>query len=207
MIRTWLQPRKIARLQVWLFPLCHVTYLPKKPKRPGYGLYVSQRSCRLSFSDFLPLPHPFLLSSWCCALTRCLSVIGVVDGLRWLACWRYSLGWKTLHTDSSANQWERADGCRGSLRNIFRIDMVGIFVRTFYWTILIFALGRLLIRAYLVIQIPNEVLVDKLGLDVPPSPEITLEEVHSEDVRISWKQQDLYNSLSGYAIHINGSNG
>lgn len=68
-------------------------------------------------------------------------------------------------------------------------------------------LGRLLIRAYLVIQTPNDVLVDKLGLDIPPSPDITLEEIHGDSVRISWKHQDIFNPLALYAIHINGSRG
>jgi hypothetical protein len=66
---------------------------------------------------------------------------------------------------------------------------------------------RLLWRAYQVVQTPNETLVDKLGLDIPPAPDLILEEIQSREVRIAWKQPELPNSIHKHVIHINGKNG
>ena len=63
---------------------------------------------------------------------------------------------------------------------------------------------RLSWRAYLVVQTPNDVLVDKLGLDIPPAPEVTLEELSSREVHISWNQGDAPNPIHKNAVEVNG---
>ena len=63
---------------------------------------------------------------------------------------------------------------------------------------------RLVIRAYSVVKTPNEVLVDKLGLDIPPAPIITLEEISFKEIQISWKQTDPQNSVHAYVVELNG---
>lgn len=66
---------------------------------------------------------------------------------------------------------------------------------------------RLLWRAYQVLHTPNEVLVDKLGLDIPPAPELILEEILPRQIHISWKQPELPNSIHKHVVHINGKKG
>lgn len=66
---------------------------------------------------------------------------------------------------------------------------------------------RLLYRAWQVCQTPNEVLVDKLGLDIPPAPEVTLEEISAREIRIAWKQPDFHNSIHKHIVQINGAKG
>lgn len=70
-----------------------------------------------------------------------------------------------------------------------------------------FVLGRLLWRAYQVVQTPNEILVHKLGLDIPPAPETILEEILSREIHITWKQPELPNSIHKHILHINGKKG
>lgn len=69
------------------------------------------------------------------------------------------------------------------------------------------ALNRLLYRAWQVCQTPNEILVDKLGLDIPPAPEVTLEEISAREIRIAWKQPEFHNSIHKHIIQINGAKG
>lgn len=66
---------------------------------------------------------------------------------------------------------------------------------------------RLLYRAWQVCQTPNDVLVEKLGLDIPPPPEVTLEEITAREIRIAWKQPDFHNSIHRHIIQVNGSKG
>lgn len=66
---------------------------------------------------------------------------------------------------------------------------------------------RLLWRAYQVVQTPNEILVDKLGLDIPPAPELILEEIQSREIHIAWKQPELPNSIHKHIVHVNGKKG
>lgn len=70
-----------------------------------------------------------------------------------------------------------------------------------------FYLERLLYRAWQVCQTSNEVLVEKLGLDIPPPPEVTLEEVTAHEIRIAWKQPDFHNSIHKHIIQVNGAKG
>ncbi|PGH28153.1 hypothetical protein AJ80_00043 [Polytolypa hystricis UAMH7299] len=69
---------------------------------------------------------------------------------------------------------------------------------------ILWALIWLLYRAYQVCLTPNEILVEKLGLDIPPGPEVTLEEITSRLIRIAWKHPDLQNSIQKHIIQING---
>ena len=71
----------------------------------------------------------------------------------------------------------------------------------------IFPLYRLLYRAWQVCQTPNDVLVDKLGLDIPPAPDVTLEDVTANEIRIAWKQPVFHNSIHKHVIQINGVKG
>ena len=66
---------------------------------------------------------------------------------------------------------------------------------------------RLLWRAYIVVQTPNDVLVDKLGLDIPLPPEVTLQEIFPREVRISWKSPDSQNTIHNHVVEVNGVKG
>lgn len=66
---------------------------------------------------------------------------------------------------------------------------------------------RLLYRAYLVLQIPNDVLVEKLGLDIPPAPELILEEITDRIIRVAWKVPDMHNSVQKHLVLLNGFKG
>lgn len=65
-------------------------------------------------------------------------------------------------------------------------------------------LYRLLWRAYSVVTTPNEVLVEKLGLDIPPAPLITLEEISENEVQISWKYTEPSSSIQHHHVEVNG---
>ncbi|RAL16656.1 Fibronectin type III domain protein [Aspergillus homomorphus CBS 101889] len=69
---------------------------------------------------------------------------------------------------------------------------------------ILWALIWLLYRAWQVCQTPNEVLVEKLGLDIPPPPEVTLEEITAREIRIAWKQPEFHNSIHKHIIQLNG---
>ncbi|QKX61872.1 uncharacterized protein TRUGW13939_09028 [Talaromyces rugulosus] len=70
---------------------------------------------------------------------------------------------------------------------------------------ILWALVWLLYRAWQVCQTPNDILVDKLGLDIPPSPEVTLEEIAAREIRIAWKQPEFHNSIQKHIIQINSA--
>lgn len=57
------------------------------------------------------------------------------------------------------------------------------------------------------IQTPNDILVDKLGLDIPPAPELILEEILPREVHIAWKQPTHANSIQKHVVQVNGSEG
>ncbi|KAJ9293846.1 hypothetical protein DTO271G3_7473 [Paecilomyces variotii] len=85
-----------------------------------------------------------------------------------------------------------------------RVRVRGVMALFLAATIL-WALVWLLYRAWQVCQTSNEVLVDKLGLDIPPAPEVTLEEISAREIRIAWKQPDFHNSIHKHIIQINGA--
>ncbi|KAJ5161799.1 hypothetical protein N7492_007191 [Penicillium capsulatum] len=62
------------------------------------------------------------------------------------------------------------------------------------------ALIWLLYRAWQVCQTPNDILVEKLGLDIPPPPEVTLEEITARGIRLAWKQPDFHNSIHKHIV-------
>ncbi|KAJ5292042.1 Fibronectin type III [Penicillium angulare] len=68
---------------------------------------------------------------------------------------------------------------------------------------ILWALIWLLYRAWQVCQTPNDVLVEKLGLDIPPPPEVTLEEITAREIRLAWKQPDFQNSIHKHIIQVN----
>ncbi|KAJ6145340.1 hypothetical protein N7470_009235 [Penicillium chermesinum] len=68
---------------------------------------------------------------------------------------------------------------------------------------ILWALIWLLYRAWQVCQTPNDLLVEKLGLDIPPPPEVTLEEITAREIRIAWKQPDFHNSIHKHIIQVN----
>ncbi|KAL2365320.1 hypothetical protein RJZ56_001700 [Blastomyces dermatitidis] len=69
---------------------------------------------------------------------------------------------------------------------------------------ILWALIWLLYRAYQVCQTPNDILVEKLGLDIPPAPDVTLEEISSTMIRIAWKHPDIHHSIHKHLIQVNG---
>ncbi|KAM5452768.1 hypothetical protein MaudCBS49596_003074 [Microsporum audouinii] len=69
---------------------------------------------------------------------------------------------------------------------------------------ILWALIWLTYRAYQVCLTPNELLVEKLGLDIPPTPEVILEEIGTRDIRIAWKYPELQNSVHKHAVQVNG---
>ncbi|EGD91178.1 hypothetical protein H112_00976 [Trichophyton rubrum D6] len=69
---------------------------------------------------------------------------------------------------------------------------------------ILWALMWLTYRAYQVCLTPNELLVEKLGLDIPPTPEVILEEIGATDIRIAWKYPELQNSVHKHAVQVNG---
>lgn len=71
----------------------------------------------------------------------------------------------------------------------------------------VFDIIRLTYRAYQVCLTPNDVLVEKLGLDIPPTPEVTLDEIGARQIRIAWKYPDVQNSVHKHAIQVNGVRG
>ncbi|KAL2006556.1 hypothetical protein VTN00DRAFT_9224 [Thermoascus crustaceus] len=84
-----------------------------------------------------------------------------------------------------------------------RVRVRGVMALFLAATIL-WALVWLLYRAWQVCQTPNDILVDKLGLDIPPAPEVTLEEISAREIRIAWKQPDFHNSIHKHIIQVNG---
>ncbi|KAF7717193.1 Fibronectin, type III domain-containing protein [Penicillium ucsense] len=68
---------------------------------------------------------------------------------------------------------------------------------------ILWALIWLLYRAWQVCQTPNDVLVEKLGLDIPPPPEVTLEEITAREIRLAWKQPEFHNSIHKHIIQVN----
>lgn len=49
--------------------------------------------------------------------------------------------------------------------------------------------------------------MEKLGLDIPPPPEVTLEEITAREIRLAWKQPDFHNSIHKHIIQVNNVKG
>ena len=52
---------------------------------------------------------------------------------------------------------------------------------------------------------PNDILIEKLGLDIPPAPILILEEISSQEVHVSWKYTEPSTSISEHYVELNGS--
>ncbi|KIY01970.1 uncharacterized protein Z520_02108 [Fonsecaea multimorphosa CBS 102226] len=68
----------------------------------------------------------------------------------------------------------------------------------------IWAFSWLLWRAYQVLTTPNEILVEKLGLDIPPAPLLILEEISSTEVYVTWKHAEPSSSIQEHYVELNG---
>lgn len=67
--------------------------------------------------------------------------------------------------------------------------------------------NRILYRIWQIYQKPNEELVDLLGLDIPPVPEVSLAGIAAESVLLYWKPLDNQSTSLRYAIQVNGIKG
>lgn len=121
------------------------------------------------------------------------------------------LGRLRLSPDCTTDQRQRPDGSSSVLCSSMGSKLVWAlwppatpFIR---WRDADHLLRRLLWRAYSVVQTPNDVLVDKLGLDIPPAPDITLEEIFPREVRIAWKSSEASNSIHKHIVEVNGVKG
>lgn len=52
---------------------------------------------------------------------------------------------------------------------------------------------------------PNEVLIEKLGLDIPPAPLLILEEISSQEAHLSWKYAEHPSSIQEHHVELNGA--
>ncbi|RMZ85600.1 hypothetical protein DV737_g695, partial [Chaetothyriales sp. CBS 132003] len=68
----------------------------------------------------------------------------------------------------------------------------------------VWAFGWLLWRAYSVIQTPNDLLVEKLGLDIPPAPRVTLAGISARSIQMGWKPREPSASIHEYEVEVNG---
>ncbi|KAK6373677.1 uncharacterized protein PV06_10302 [Exophiala oligosperma] len=68
----------------------------------------------------------------------------------------------------------------------------------------VWAFTWLLWRAYSVLTTPNDILVEKLGLDIPPTPLITLEEISEHELQITWKYSEPSTSVQEHHVEVNG---
>jgi len=57
------------------------------------------------------------------------------------------------------------------------------------------------------VQTPNDILVEKLGLDIPPAPEVTLEQILPREIRISFKHCEVPNTVHKHVVEVNGIKG
>jgi hypothetical protein len=63
---------------------------------------------------------------------------------------------------------------------------------------------RVAFRAYQVLTIPVEKLVQVLGLEVPGAPLVSLAGIKADGVLLHWKPPDQRTSVLKYVIRING---
>ena len=68
-------------------------------------------------------------------------------------------------------------------------------------------LHRILYRIWLIYQKPVDELVDLLGLDIPPVPEVSLAGITAESVLLYWKSPDNHSAALRHAIQVNGIKG
>lgn len=68
-------------------------------------------------------------------------------------------------------------------------------------------LPRLLHRLWQVYQKPVRELVDVLGLDIPPVPDVSLAGISADSVLLYWKPPENHHVALKHIIQVNGING
>lgn len=63
---------------------------------------------------------------------------------------------------------------------------------------------RLFWRAWSVLTTPNDLLVEKLGLDIPPAPVLILEEISPAEIVVSWKTPEPTTSIQEFQVEVDG---
>ena len=67
--------------------------------------------------------------------------------------------------------------------------------------------NRILYRIWQIYQKPVDELVDLLGLDIPPVPEVSLAGITAESVLLYWKPLGNQSASLKHAIQVNGIKG
>ena len=68
-------------------------------------------------------------------------------------------------------------------------------------------LCRILYRIYQIYQKPVSELVEVLGIDIPPIPEVALAGITTDSVLLYWRPPDNYHSPLRHFVQVNGING
>ena len=66
---------------------------------------------------------------------------------------------------------------------------------------------RIIYRIYQICQKPNSELVEILGIDIPPVPEVALAGITTDSVLLYWKPPENYHSPLKHFVQVNGING
>ena len=66
---------------------------------------------------------------------------------------------------------------------------------------------RILYRIATIYFKPLGELIDILGLDIPPIPDVSLAGISSDSALLYWKPPENYQSTSRHFIQVNGING
>ena len=66
---------------------------------------------------------------------------------------------------------------------------------------------RIAYRLYQICQKPNSELVEILGIDIPPVPEVALAGISTDSVLLYWKPPENYQSPLKHFVQVNGING
>ena len=63
---------------------------------------------------------------------------------------------------------------------------------------------RIIYRVYLIFQKPVEELEEVLGVDIPPTPDVTLSTITDTTIVLFWKPPENYHSPMDRYIQVNG---
>ncbi|MCJ1476372.1 hypothetical protein MMC13_005038 [Lambiella insularis] len=86
------------------------------------------------------------------------------------------------------------------------LENVDYIFSTIWNLALIWAITWLTYRAYKVYQRPVTELVEILGIDIPPTPELALSTIGSDSVLLYWKPPENYHSPLKHFVQVNGIN-
>lgn len=67
--------------------------------------------------------------------------------------------------------------------------------------------SRIFYRIWQIYQKPVEELVDLLGIEIPPVPQVSLAGITAESILLYWKPTDLQSVTLRYVIQVNGIKG